>query len=97
MAKASGKLAHYLRCGLPVICMPTVGLNEVIAQYRCGLIVRDLGDVRQAIETILEDYESYSKNAVRCYEDVYEFGGHFQEVLDEINSLRPDRGVDGIH
>jgi glycosyltransferase involved in cell wall biosynthesis len=87
MTAASGKLGHYLRCGLPIVCIDLPGLSETMSKYRCGLIVEDLQDVGQAIETIFRHYDSYEANAVKCYEEVYEFGVHFRQVLHVIQTL----------
>lgn len=87
MAGASGKLAQYLKCGLPVVCTDLPGFREVIDRYQCGLVVEDLQDVKRAIEAILKRYDFYETNAVKCYEEVYEFSTHFQQVLQEIEAL----------
>jgi glycosyltransferase involved in cell wall biosynthesis len=84
---ASGKLAHYLRCGLPVICLDLPGLVKVVNQYRCGICVSEPGEIQSATEAIFRDYEFYRMNALKCYEDSYEFGRHFREVLRRIEDF----------
>src|SRR6266446_2432300 len=86
-AGASGKLAHYLRCGLPVICLDLPGLVKVVNQYRCGICVSEPGEIQSATEAIFRDYEFYRMNALRCYEEYYEFGRHFREVLRKIEDF----------
>jgi glycosyltransferase involved in cell wall biosynthesis len=80
MAGASGKMAHYLRCGLPVICSNLPSLAKVVNDYQCGIAVENLSDIESAIATIFLNYDAYRSNAFRCYEEVYEFGKHFQAV-----------------
>ena len=84
---ASGKLGHYLRCGLPVICSDLYSLSEVIQKYQCGVCVKDLREIPKAIETIFEDYHLYRLNALKCYKDVFEFGNHFKNVIHRIEHL----------
>jgi glycosyltransferase involved in cell wall biosynthesis len=87
MTGASGKLAQYLRCGLPVVCVDCPSLGEIIQKYQCGMEVANLQNVEGAIRTILGQYDHYRANAIRCYEEVYEFGVHFRQVLQEIESF----------
>ncbi|MCX6844363.1 MAG: hypothetical protein NTX53_19045 [candidate division WOR-3 bacterium] len=86
MAGASGKLAHYLRCGLPVVCVDFPDVDQLIRAYQCGIVVENLGGTREAIETIILDRETYSRNAVRCYEEVFEFGRYFKHLLRAIEA-----------
>jgi glycosyltransferase involved in cell wall biosynthesis len=89
IAGASGKLAHYLRCGLPVICIDLPGLVKVVNQYQCGICVKGPGEIQWAAEAICRNYEFYRKNALKCYEESYEFSRHFREVLRKIEDFRP--------
>jgi glycosyltransferase involved in cell wall biosynthesis len=91
MTTASGKLGHYLRCGLPVVCIDLPGLSETMSKYHCGLVVEDLQDVGQAIESIFRHYDFYEANAVKCYEEVYEFSVHFRQVLHVTETLNSRR------
>jgi glycosyltransferase involved in cell wall biosynthesis len=92
IAGASGKLAHYLRCGLPVICLDLPGLVKVVDRYRCGICVSEPGEIQSAIETILREYPLYRMNALKCYEESYEFGRYFREVLRKIDEFGPSKG-----
>jgi glycosyltransferase involved in cell wall biosynthesis len=83
---ASGKLAHYLRCGLPVVCVDVPGLGQLLKTYRCGLVVDSPDEIAGAVETALQNREAYSRNAVRCYEEVFEFGRHFRHLLRAIEA-----------
>ena len=87
MAGASGKLGHYLRCGLPVIVLDLPGLGELITKYQCGIPVKNLAETEQAIRKIEGQYETYRANAFRCYTEVYEFGAHFRQALEKIDAL----------
>jgi hypothetical protein len=86
MAGASGKAAHYLRCGLPIICIDLPSLAQVINEYQCGLAVENLQEVASAVEKIFLRYAYYRTNAFRCYEEVYEFGSHFRQVSQYLHT-----------
>jgi glycosyltransferase involved in cell wall biosynthesis len=83
-AQASGKLGQYLRCGLPVVCSDFPGLADTVGRYRCGVGVTSVAEVTRAVREVLENYAAYRANAVRCYEEAYEFGAHFRQVVSEI-------------
>ena len=92
IAGASGKLAHYLRCGLPVICLDLPGLVKVVDRYRCGVCVSEPSEIQAATERIFREYPSYRANALKCYEESYEFGRYFREVLQKIDEFGPSEG-----
>ena len=85
---ASGKMASYFNCGLPVIVLDLVGFKELFDAYQCGVVIKSPDECGQAITTIMNDYEKYSLNAARCYEEVYEFESHFKKVLDKIDTIK---------
>jgi len=91
IAGASGKLAHYVRCGLPLICIDLPSLKAVIDKYRCGVCISDMSQVDSALQEIWENYDFYSSNAELCYRENYEFSSHFQQVLGQIERMRAHR------
>lgn len=87
MAGASGKLAYYLRDGLPVVCVGEA-FRQIVESYGCGVCVLGFAAVRNAVDTILADYDRYSANAKRCYSAEYEFSRHFERVIASIEFSR---------
>ncbi len=81
---ASGKLGHYLRNGLPVICSDQPGMRELLAEYGCGLVVSDMHEMPAALEEISRNYAAYRAGALECYRRRYEFSAHFGQVLDAL-------------
>ncbi len=81
---ASGKLGHYLRNGLPVICSDHPGMRELIEYYRCGIVVNSVDEIAAALEKISQDYSSYRAGALECYRRRYEFSAHFEAVLETL-------------
>lgn len=84
LAGASGKLAHYLRCGVPVISVGNPSIARVLAEHRCGIGVDRVEDVGGAIETILKDHAGYQSRATLAYQKAYEFERHFEVVIDRL-------------
>ena len=80
LAKGSGKIAHYLRCGKPVVCRNLPGFKEIIEKYQCGVMFDNINEIETAITKILGNYDFYHKNAYDCYKHEYEFGKYFKKV-----------------
>ena len=91
---ASGKLAHYLQCGLPIITIDLPGLKRVVKEYQCGVSISNPKDMATALGHVVSNYDKFRANAFRCYKDRYEFSHHFQKVIDVIeNDFNNDIGL----
>jgi glycosyltransferase involved in cell wall biosynthesis len=86
LAKGSGKIAHYLKCGKPVLCINLPGLNEIITKYQCGILFDNLEDIQSGIYKILGNYSFYSQNAYKCYREEYEFSNYFKQFTMYVDS-----------
>jgi glycosyltransferase involved in cell wall biosynthesis len=87
IGSASGKIAYYLKCGLPVISNNYPSIKEVLEGYGCGVCVDSAEQINTAIEKILANYEPMRKKAFYCYEERYMFSKQFVKVIDFINGL----------
>jgi len=87
VAGASGKLINYLKCGLPVVTTDLPSLRRVVRNYQCGLTVKQESEVAGAISQILADYEVYSANALRCYDELYDLERYFPELLSKLERI----------
>jgi len=78
----SVKAREYMRLGLPVVMTDLFSPSNEIREFSAGVICQRGKDwYAQAIATILDQYDAYSKNAIRLA-DKYE--GVHQRVLDEL-------------
>ncbi len=84
---SSSKLAQYLRCGVPVAVIAFPGLCELIERYHCGICVREVTELQEAIATILAHYPDYHQGALKCFSEVFAFERHFEAVLARLNSM----------
>jgi glycosyltransferase involved in cell wall biosynthesis len=85
---SSGKLAYYLRAGLPVIVNDAASIAEEVTNHELGLAVHDAGDVAYALERIQADYERFRHNALRFFEEQLDFRRAFTEVLRRLDTLQ---------
>lgn len=92
IGSASGKLSHYLKCGLPVITNSFPSIERIVDAYGCGICVPSPAQIAEAARKIFSDYTTYRANAVRCFEEKLEFSKHFGEVVLRIEELRSGRG-----
>jgi len=89
IGSASGKIAHYLKSGIPVIVNSYPDICQIVERYPCGTSVGGPDDMEDAIATILENYETMHDGAYRCYLEHYEFSRYFGKVLEKIEQLKP--------
>lgn len=84
---SSGKVAYYLRSGLPIIINHTTSLRDLIKDGGCGVIVTGGQGIGQALEEIAHHYEEYRANAYRCFEAKMDFTASFEQVIESIERL----------
>jgi len=84
---SSGKIAYYLRAGLPVIVNQGTSISELVQGERCGVSVQDPRDIGNAIVQIAQDYQSYSQRAYETFDRYFNFAHTFEEVVRRIDSL----------
>lgn len=87
IGSASGKIAHYLKSGLPVIVNSYPEISNMVERYSCGVGVDGPDGIRDAIAKILGSYEIMREGAFNCYMENYQFPKYFEEVLTRIGQL----------
>jgi glycosyltransferase involved in cell wall biosynthesis len=71
--RSSGKIASYLRHGLPVITTRYPSTVEAIENTGCGVCVDAIAEMPGALDKVSRDYRRYSDAAVMEYEATYNF------------------------
>jgi len=84
-AFSSEKLALYLQQGKPIIAFDYPGYRKLMDECECGVLIHSLSDLPQAIETILADWDRYSRNALKCFNLYYDYSRNFMPVIEWIN------------
>ncbi len=88
MGMASGKLSDYLQAGLPVIVNQVLGPRELVKSHRCGICVSSPDEMVKALKEIFEQYDYFSANACRCFDETLEFGKFFSSVIDQLEGIK---------
>lgn len=87
MGMASGKIGQYLKCGLPVVCNDIATIRCFLDKYNCGVCVSSLDQLPSAFERIWSDYGTYSRNATRCYRELWEMERHCAHVAERLEDV----------
>lgn len=83
---AAGKIGNYLKCGIPVI-VPNFESFSYIAKNKCGILIEDLSQLSQAVNMIDADYDEFSRNARKCYEELWEPTKYLSHIKSQIESI----------
>ncbi len=87
MGLSSGKIAYYLKYGLPVVVSSLPSLKKLVEEYRCGVAVDSVHEVKVALSIILANYDAYSRNAIRCFNEKYQFKKHAGNILKRLQMI----------
>lgn len=86
---SSGKIAYYLRAGLPVIVNEGTSLAEFVREEECGVVVEQPEETGDALARIAAAYESYSVESRRAFRERLDFARGFDEVVRFVDQLAP--------
>lgn len=84
MGLAAGKIGNYLKCGIPVI-VPNFDSLDYISDFSCGRQVRSLDDIPDAIDAIEKDYETFSNNAIKCYNELWNTETYCELLVEKLS------------
>ncbi len=84
MGTASGKVARYLKNGLPVIATRDGGFDW-IEREGCGVCVSRVEEIPAAADRIFAGYAGYTRNAIACFDRHLDFDARFQPVAEHID------------
>jgi len=82
--KSSGKIAAYLRFGLPIVAKKYPSTVEAIEKTGAGVCADDFIEIPNALSQIDRDYEGYSENARREYDTTHRFGMYRSKIMEFI-------------
>jgi glycosyltransferase involved in cell wall biosynthesis len=85
---SSGKLAYFLRAGLPVIVNRATSIGDLVESSGCGLAIDDATGIAAALDRIRMGYASYSAAALAFFDDRLDFRRAFGEAIRRVDALR---------
>ena len=87
VGRSSGKAAYYLMNGLPILTNSDSNLSEIVRKAGCGEIVDSPFETNVALTRIVENYQTYSRNARNCFREFFSFREYFEPVVRELFAL----------
>jgi glycosyltransferase involved in cell wall biosynthesis len=85
---SSGKLAYYLRAGLPVVVNRAASVAALVESSGCGVAVEDVRGIGASLEKITSGFDTYSARACDFFEVHLDFRRAFGEVVQRVDALR---------
>jgi glycosyltransferase involved in cell wall biosynthesis len=85
---SSGKLAYYLRAGLPVIVNRAASIADVVESSGCGIAVEDAQGIGGALQRIAADYAEFSSSACTFFDERLDFRRGCRDVIQRVDALR---------
>jgi glycosyltransferase involved in cell wall biosynthesis len=90
IAFASGKLAFFLRHGIPVVINDIPSLVRLNEKYGFGCVISRPGDSEElsaALKCIVSSYAEYGRNARRCFIEEFEFSRRSKPLFEFLAAL----------
>jgi hypothetical protein len=84
---SSGKLAYYLRAGLPSIVNQSASVAPILDAAGAGIAVRDASHIGTALSRLAVDYDRYSLAACQFFDAKLDFGRAFQQVVERLDAV----------
>ena len=97
IAMASGKLAYYMKHGVPIIANDLPSLARFVADHHVGVIVKsppDTEDLARALDIINQNYDAFSRNARRAFVELFDFDRKSEAVIERIRDAADRRRLD---
>jgi glycosyltransferase involved in cell wall biosynthesis len=86
-AFSSEKMALYMQCGIPFVGFDYPGFRRLADEDRCGVVVRRLDQLPEAIGEILASQDLFRHNAYRAFAKYYCFNENFATVLRSLDKM----------
>lgn len=86
---SSGKVAYYLRAGLPVIVNEGTSVAALVREGDCGVVVPSAAAIPDALAGLERDYARYAAAASRVFAERLDFEGPFAEVIRRLDEWAP--------
>ena len=85
---SSGKLAYYLRAGLPVIVNRASSIASEVESHRIGVAIESSREIAPALQSISSDYDAYSSAGMQFFNERLDFRRAFAEVVRRVDALQ---------
>jgi glycosyltransferase involved in cell wall biosynthesis len=84
--RSSGKIAAYMKFGLPTIAKRYASTTEAVEDTGCGVCVDNFSEIKKAVRKIEKDFNGFSERSFREYEKTYRFEKYRDPLADFLQS-----------
>ena len=84
---SSGKLAAFLRAGVPAIVSRLRGAADLVEEYECGAVIDGAEGLPSALGMVRDRQDEFGANAVKAFDGRLSVDRHFQPVLAALAGL----------
>ena len=88
MGLASGKIARYLRCGLPVVASDLPTVRKYLERYDCGYCAGDPAGFGALLPLISDRYNELSRNASRCFKELFAPDAYCRKIAERLAAMQ---------
>ena len=81
VSKASGQLAQFMACGIPVICFNSPEMGAFLENNQCGFYLKHLSVLKKAISQITLRYAAYSRSAYQAYLNFFDLSKYEDSLI----------------
>lgn len=85
---SSGKLAYYLRAGLPVIVNRASSIASDVERSDLGVAVQSPAEIGPSLKRIVSQYDAYSAAGISFFNERLDFRRAFAEVVRRADALQ---------
>ncbi len=84
-AFSSEKIALFLLNGIPIIVFKNESYDYLFEKFKCGIAIRKIEDLDQAVNKILLNYETFSNNSKLAFSEFFNFDYNIKETINFLN------------
>lgn len=86
-AFSSEKLVLYLKAGLPIIAPDNESYRGLMNQFPCGILIREVSEIPQAVELIMANYHFYRNNAYSAFTKLFKYENNLIALISYLRKL----------
>jgi glycosyltransferase involved in cell wall biosynthesis len=88
VARSSGQLSLFMKCGVPVIVNDTPSMRSLVETYHCGVAVQSPDQIYEASRQILKNYEEYCQGSLHCFAQEHDLHRHYEQLRTKLLSFK---------
>jgi glycosyltransferase involved in cell wall biosynthesis len=89
VARASGQLAEFMRCGKPVIALGPSSLAAMLDAEQAGIGIDDIEQLADAVQRIGDRHADYSRNCRRLFAETYDLAPRLPALVEWLTKRHP--------